>query len=131
MPTINQNPEQIARDHIDKMLLLADWVVQSKSKVNLVANKGVAVREYPTDVGPADYVLFVDRRPLGILEAKRKDEGQGLTVVKEQSKEYAKAKLKYLNNDSLPFVYGSTGVITRFTDYRDPKPSDRNVFSFQ
>jgi type I restriction enzyme R subunit len=130
MPTINQNPEQIARDNIDKMLRDAGWVIQSKSKINLAANKGVAIREYQTDIGPADYVLFVDKNPVGVIEAKREDEGHRLTVVEEQSSDYAKAKLKYLNNDPLPFVYESTGIITRFTDYRDPKPRGRNVFSF-
>jgi len=95
--TTNQNPEQIARDRIDEFLNEAGWVVQSKKKVNLAANKGVAVREYLTDVGPADYVLFVDRKPVGIIEAKKEDEGHRLTVVEEQSKGYANAKLKYLN----------------------------------
>lgn len=127
---VNQNPEQIARDKIDQMLVDAGWIVQSKKKVDLSANKGVAVREYQTDVGPADYVLFVDRKPVGVIEAKREDEGHRLTVVEEQSKAYADAKLKYLNNDPLPFVYESTGTITRFTDYRDPKPRGRMVFSF-
>lgn len=55
----NQNPEQIARDTIDQMLVDAGWAVQSKSKVDLSAANGVAIREYQTDVGPADYVLFV------------------------------------------------------------------------
>ncbi len=126
----NQNPEQIARDKIDAMLLKSGWVIQSKEKINLAANKGVAIREYQTDVGPADYVLFVDRNPVGIIEAKREDEGHRLTVVEEQSGDYAKAKLKYLTNEPLPFVYESTGIITRFTDYQDPKPRGRNVFSF-
>ena len=67
---INQNPEQIARDKIDEMLRQAGWEVQSKKKVDLSARRGVAVREYQTDVGPADYVLFVDRKPVGIIEAK-------------------------------------------------------------
>lgn len=129
-PSINQTPEQIARDKIDEMLRLAGWEVQPKSKVDIAASKGVAIREYQTDVGPADYVLFVDRKPVGIIEAKREEEGYKLTVVEEQSKSYANAKLKYLNNDPLPFVYDSTGTITRFTDYRDPKPRGRNVFSF-
>jgi len=127
---INQTPEQIARDKIDQMLVEAGWVVQSKNEVNLTANKGIAVREYQTDVGPADYVLFVDRKPVGIIEAKREDEGHRLTAVEDQSKGYAVSKLKYLDNDPLPFVYESTGTITRFTDYRDPKPRGRNVFSF-
>ena len=126
----NQNPEQKARDHIDKMLVEAAWVVQSKNKVNLSAGKGVAVREYQTDVGPADYVLFVDRKPLGVIEAKREEQGEKLTVHEDQSKDYAESKLKYLNNDPLPFVYESTGVLTRFTDYRDPKPRSRPVFHF-
>ncbi len=126
----NQNPEQIARDKIDAMLLIAGWVIQSKDKINLAANRGVAIGEYQTDVGPVDYALFVDRKPVGVIEAKREDEGYRLTVVEEQSSDYAKAKLKYLNNDPLPFVYESTGTITRFTDYRDPKPRGRNVFSF-
>lgn len=127
---MNQNPEQIARDKIDEMLRQAGWVVQSKKKIDLSANKGVAVREYQTDVGPADYVLFVDRKPVGVIEAKREVEGHRLTVVEEQSSNYANAKLKYLDNDPLPFVYESTGTLTRFTDYRDPKPRGRNVFSF-
>ncbi len=127
---INQNPEQIARDKIDQMLIDAGWVVQSKKEVDIGASKGVAVREYQTDVGPADYVLFVDRNPVGIIEAKREDEGFHLTSTEDQSLGYAKAKLKYLDNDPLPFVYESTGIITRFRDYRDPKPRGRTVFSF-
>ena len=130
MPTMNQTPEQIARDEIDRLLELAGWTVVSKSQVNLSASKGVAVREYQTDVGPADYVLFVDKKAVGVIEAKREDEGFKLTVVEEQSTSYANAKLKYLNNDPLPFVYESTGTLTRFTDYRDPKPRGRRLFAF-
>lgn len=118
---INQNPEQIARDRIDEMLTDSGWTVQSINKVDLSANKGIAVREYQTDVGPADYVLFVDRKPVGIIEAKREEEGHRFTVVEEQSKDYANAKLKYLQNDPLPFVYDSTGIITRFTDLNKQK----------
>lgn len=127
----NQNPEQIARDHIDKQLLDCGWLIQDKSKINLGAGQGIAVREYQTDVGPADYVLFVDKKPVGVIEAKKKEAGVNLvTDVENQSADYASAKLKYLNNDPLPFVYESTGEITRFTDYRDPKPRSRNVFTF-
>ncbi|MEN9445449.1 MAG: hypothetical protein RIS47_2340 [Bacteroidota bacterium] len=71
---INQNPEQIARDKIDKMLIDAGWVVQSKKEVDISIGQGVAVREYQTDIGPADYVLFVDKKPVGIIEAKREEE---------------------------------------------------------
>lgn len=69
----NKNPEQKARDAIDKMLREAGWVIQSKDEVNLSAGSGVAVREYQTDIGPADYVLFVERKPVGVIEAKREE----------------------------------------------------------
>ena len=84
MMWINQNPEQQARDRIDKLLQDAGWSIQDKDKINLAASVGVAIREYPTDSGIADYVLFVDRQALGIVEAKREEEGHRLTVVEEQ-----------------------------------------------
>jgi type I restriction enzyme R subunit len=127
----NQNPEQIARDHIDSQLLACGWIIQDKARINLNEGKGIAIREYLTDVGPTDYVLFVDKKPVGVIEAKKKEDGFKLvTEVENQSADYASSKLKYLNNDPLPFVYESTGEITRFTDYRDPKPRSRNVFTF-
>ena len=128
--TLNQNPEQIARDRIDQMLKGAGWIIQSKNEVDLSAATGVAVREYQSDIGFLDYLLFVNRKPVGVIEAKREEEGHRLTVVEEQSKDYAHSKLKYLDNDPLPFVYESTGQVTRFRDFRDPKPRGRNVFSF-
>lgn len=55
-------PERRARQKIDAMLRSAGWVVQDYRQVNLYASLGVAVRELPTEAGPADYVLFVDQR---------------------------------------------------------------------
>ena len=126
----NQNPEQLARDQIDKQLIACGWEIQHKDKINLAAGPGIAVREYLTDAGPADYVLFVDRKPVGLIEAKREEEGVRLTIHEEQSNEYRVSKLKHLNNDPLHYVYESTGEVTRFTDFRDPKPRSRPVFSF-
>ncbi|WP_435356151.1 DEAD/DEAH box helicase family protein [Emticicia sp. SJ17W-69] len=126
----NQNPEQIARDNIDKALIACGWIIQGIKQVNLYANVGVAVKEYLTDVGPADYVLFVDGKPCGVIEAKREEEGHRMNVHEEQGEDYANAKLKHLKNEPLPFVYISTGEITRFTDFTDPKPRAREIFSF-
>jgi type I restriction enzyme, R subunit len=58
---LNQTPEQLARDKIDSKLTRSGWLIQSKTKINLNAGTGVAVREYQTDIGPADYVLFSDK----------------------------------------------------------------------
>jgi len=129
--TRNQTPEQNARDHIDAMLEQAGWKVQPKKKIDFNAGPGIAVREYDTDVGPADYVLFVDRQAVGVIEAKPENWGQKITTVEEQSQGYATAELKWVSNNApLPFVYESTGVITRFTDGHDPKPRSREVFTF-
>lgn len=128
---LNQNPEQYARDQIDAQLRASGWAIQNKGEWNHNEGIGQAVREYQTDTGPADYVLFVNRQPVGVIEAKREDSGQNITAVEDQTNRYASAKLKWIHNDSaLPFLYEATGVITRFTDQRDPKPRSREVFSF-
>ena len=131
MSKVNQTPEQKARDNIDEMLGLAGWLVQDKKKIDFSASFGIAIREYQTDVGSADYVLFINKEPVGVVEAKPEDWGQKITTVEDQSGGYASAKLKWLNNKgTLPFLYESTGIVTRFTDTRDPKPRSREVFSF-
>jgi len=127
----NQNPEQIARDKIDALLEASGWAVQSAKKFSPHAHTGVAVREYTTDVGPADYVLFIGTKAVGVIEAKREEMGQKITEVENQTSGYANAKLKWVqNNEPLPFLYESAGGITRVTDGRDPKPRPREVFTF-
>jgi len=69
--------------------------VQDKDKIDWNESIGIAVREYQTDVGPVDYVLFVERRPVGIIEAKKEDDGYRITSHESQAESYAKSKLKY------------------------------------
>jgi type I restriction enzyme R subunit len=122
-------PEQKARENIDKQLTSAGWVIQDYREMNPGAAQGIAVREYPTDSGPADYLLFFDRVHLGVIEAK--PAGTVLSPVEVQAERYATSQIKWrVSNDPLPFVYQSTGEETRFTDLRDPKPRARNVFNF-
>ena len=113
------------------MLEEAGWKVQDNKKIDFNAGPGIAVREYQTDAGTADYALFVDRRAAGVIEAKPEHWGHKITTVEDQSASYAAAKLKWVNNkEPLPFIYEGTGVITRFTDGRDLKPRSREVFTF-
>jgi len=123
-------PEQKARKNIDNMLGKTGWAVQDKDKIDFSVGLGVAVREYQTDVGPVDYVLFVDREPMGVIEAKKEEEGHRLTVHEEQAEDYAESKLKHIDNNPLPFVFESTGIVTRLTNTKDPKPRATPVFSF-
>ncbi len=63
-------PEARARQIIDAALAAAGWIVQDRADVNLHASPGIAVRETPTATGPADYLLFLDGRACGVMEAK-------------------------------------------------------------
>ena len=124
-------PETKARQLIDNKLALAGWVIQDMQQLNLSAGVGVAVREYPTDSGPADYVLFVNRHALGVIEAKKDSAGENLTATEAQTERYANATLKW-RKDSTPlrFLFEATGQIIRFTDNADPAPRSREVFHF-
>ncbi len=123
-----ENPEAQARKNIDAALVEAGWVVQDRDRMNLGAAVGVAIREFQTDAGPCDYLLFVDKKPAGVLEAKK--EGVVLSGIEAQTKDYA-GKLPSWTNPPLrplPFLYESTGVETRFTNLLDPTPRSRRVF---
>ncbi len=131
MASENKNPEQIARDAIDERLGASGWAVQDNKKIDHAAAPGIAVKEYATSVGPADYVLFSNLKALGVVEAKPDAWGAKITTVEGQSSGYAAAQLKWVKNtEPLKFIYEATGVLTRFTDARDPKPRSREVFSF-
>ncbi len=75
---------------------MSGWVIQNKLSINLAAGKGVAVRKYQTNIGPADYILFVNKKPVGVIESKREEEGVRLTMHEDQSADYATNKLKKL-----------------------------------
>lgn len=127
MPT----PEELARQNIDELLTKCGWVVQSRRDINLHAARGVAIREaLLRDRDEVDYLLFVDGKAIGTIEAK--PEGFTLTGVEEQSGKYGKGLLDIYPKcrDPLPFAYESTGVETQFTNQLDPSPKSRNVFAF-
>jgi type I restriction enzyme R subunit len=124
-------PEAKARQQIDQKLGLAGWTIQDMKQLNLAAAEGVAVREYPTDTGPADYVLFVNREAVGVIEGKRDEAGENITSHEAQTERYAHAALKWrVQTTPLPFLFESTGQIIRFTDNRDPAPRSREIFHF-
>jgi type I restriction enzyme, R subunit len=96
---MNQNKEQQARDLIENKLTASGWILQGKKSFNLAAGIGVAIREFQTSIGPLDYVLFVNRQPVCLVEAKWKEEGVRLTMAEDQSIEFATSKLEGVNND--------------------------------
>ena len=126
------NPEQRARREIDDQLEAAGWYLQYKDRVNLSAGRGVAVREVQLKPGHGfvDYLLYVDKKAAGVVEAK--PAGTTLTGVEVQGDRYARGLPDELpaHIRPLPFMYLSTGAVTRFTNLLDPEPRSRRVFSF-
>jgi type I restriction enzyme R subunit len=124
------SPEVQARMRIDRMFALSSWQVQDHKHMNLSAGRGVAVREFPLSNGFADYLLYVDGKAIGVLEAK--PEGHALAGVELQSSKYISGLPFGLpaHCRPLPFGYESTGVETFFTNRLEPDARSRAVFSF-
>lgn len=123
-------PEEQARQQIDALLVAAGWVIQDKGEFNRNASLGVAVREFQLPTGPCDYLLFIDGKAAGVIEAKKA--GHTLSGVAEQTAEYTVSLPDFLAkwSDKLLFAYETTGEETYFRDNRDPKPRSRLVFAF-
>ena len=90
----HQTPEQRARGQIDRLLGDAGWVVQDMADFNRNAALGVAVREFQLPSGPCDYLLFIDGKAAGVIEAKKA--GVTLSGVAGQSDQYMATLLSQL-----------------------------------
>jgi len=131
------NPEEQARVLIDEQLVAAGWVVQDREAIDLVNHVGVAVREVIMEkwAGRADYVLYLNRKMVGVIEAK--PQGTTLMAVQWQSHRYSKgltetqSKSAVLVDGELPFIYEASGSETNFTNVYDPEPRARYIFNFQ
>ncbi len=126
-----ETPEQKARREIDTKLVASGWIVQDRGDLDLTAGRGIAVREFKMKpgFGFADYMLYLDRRAIGAVEAKATGT---LTGVEAQSAKYAAGLPDNLpaHTRPLPFLYESNGKVTYFTNGLDPKPRSRQVFGF-
>jgi type I restriction enzyme, R subunit len=124
--------EAKARKKIDAQLAVAGWIVQGKDEIDVHAARGVAIREFVLEKphGRVDYLLFLDGRPVGVIEAK--PEGTTLVEVETQSGKYVDGLPEWMEPlvYPLPFIYESTGAETRFTNGYDPEARSRDVFSF-
>jgi len=98
--------------------------------MNISAGPGIAIREFPLTVGEADYLLYLDGKAAGTIEAK--PEGHTLSGVERQSAKYISALPVGVPSHRLPlpFCYESTGKETQFTNLLDPSARSRLVFTF-
>ncbi|MDP1692244.1 MAG: type I restriction-modification system endonuclease [Burkholderiaceae bacterium] len=119
-----QISESDTRKLIDEQLAAAGWTVDS---AGLTFNKGtrpqknkhLAIAEWPTETGPADYVLFIGLTPVAVVEAKRKnvDVSGALQQAKRYSRNFkptAETELPAINYGAegafrVPFAFSSNG----------------------
>src|SRR5258708_10238914 len=124
-------PEDRARQTIDRLLEAAGWKIQDRKDADLSQPGGVAIREFPMPGrDEADYLIFVDGKALGVVEAKK--EGETLTHVQRQTDKYSVGLPDYVDAPikPLPFRYESTGVETRFTNGLEPDAASHGLFAF-
>jgi len=128
-------PEQQARVLIDEQLTRAGWHVCDRKDIDLVNHQGNAVREVIMESGHgrADYLLYVDKRVVGVIEAK--PVGTTLAGVQWQSAMYAEGLPEAYRDTAvfcdgrLPFVFEASGVETQYTNGFDPTPRARKIFN--
>jgi type I restriction enzyme R subunit len=125
-----QQPEQLARVKIDQLLTDSGWVIQNRDLFDRSAALGVAVREFRLPAGPCDYLLFVDGKAAGVIEAKKA--GMTLSGVDVQSTKYQLTLPEHLArwDECLVYSYESTGDETLFSNRHDPKTRSRRLFAF-
>ncbi|MCI7364506.1 MAG: type I restriction endonuclease [Campylobacter lanienae] len=122
-------PEQKSRQNIDTLLIKAGFIVQNRDEFDRTADRGVVVREFAMSDGSfADYLIFIDGKACGVIEAKKA--GLSLSGVENQSRHYAKnlpTNVRTHMDNELPFLFESNGVEIYFTDLRDKKSRSRRI----
>ena len=118
-------PEWLTRKtRIDGKLLSLGWQIAPYTPAfQASAADGVAVEEYPTDNGPADYALFVGGRLLGIIEAKKLSLGpQNVLTQAQRYSEGASCNPLRFGQFHVPFLFSTNGEVIWFqvADYPTP-----------
>ena len=130
--TYTLKPEdKVRHEKINPLLEKAGWEIQNYKNANTDSAKGVAVEYFQMgkEVGEADYILFVNGEPVGVIEAKK--EGEPLMGKEPQTEKYSEGFPEEFGEiENLPFLYESSGSEIRFTNKWDAKPRSRDVFAF-
>jgi type I restriction enzyme R subunit len=111
-------PEEKARVHIDQMFSDAGWKVVSRDEYSPTLS-AAAIKEGILKGGKeADYLLFINGKAVGVLEAKKASTNVSSERVIDQAEGYTQKLTKYYQfyAKPLPIVYVSNGQVTLFRD---------------
>ena len=115
-------PEQIAREKIDRMFADAGWAVVNRDNYSPEIS-AVAIEEGLMKGNcEADYLLFINGKAVGVLEAKRREVDVTASIVADQAEHYAKSVPNWCQAwfNPLPLAYVSNGNELYFRDLRNP-----------
>ncbi|WP_254252257.1 type I restriction-modification system endonuclease [Loktanella salsilacus] len=110
--------EQSTRALVDQQLRDRGWEadtskIRFSKGVRPAKGRNLAIAEWPTKSGPADYALFVGQRCVGIVEAKRYQ--KNISAAIDQAERYSKG-LEWEENQEawvseyfVPFVFATNG----------------------
>src|SRR5947209_4263264 len=128
----SRTERETRRERVDPRLAAAGWqVVPYQPGLSLGDGRRLAITEYPTDDGPADYALAVGGRILGIVEAKRPSLGpQNVLTQAERYSRGATDNPFDFNGFHVPFLYSTNGEVIWFHDVRHPLNRSRQIAGF-
>lgn len=97
--------EAATRKLIDAQLREAGWTVDSETLTygkgaRPQKNKNLAIAEWETGWGPADYVLFVGLTPIAVVEAKRANKDVSASL--QQAQRYSRSFVNGMGGEVLP-----------------------------
>jgi type I restriction enzyme R subunit len=106
-----QISEADTRKLIDEQLAAAGWIADSSTQTYARGarpqkGKNLAIAEWPTVSGPADYVLFTGLMPVAVVEAKRKN--VDVSGALQQAKRYSRDFTDYGDTEMPPPQGGET-----------------------
>ena len=106
--------EAATRALIDQQLRDRGWEADSENLryatgSRPVKNRNLAIAEWPTDSGPADYALFVGLKCIAIVEAKR--QRKNVSAAIDQAERYARG---------MRWIDGAEPIGQGWEDYRVP-----------
>jgi type I restriction enzyme R subunit len=131
--TNHESEAQTRRRRIDPKLSAQGWKVCEHVPNGLLDGvSGLAVAEWPTANGPADYALLSHGSVIGVVEAKKLTVGPQnvLTQAARYSQGVKESQATYQEGHRVPFLYSTNGEQVFFQDIRDPLNPSRKVKTF-
>jgi type I restriction enzyme R subunit len=119
------------RQRVDPHLNAAGWSVVDADSPACANGEHLAIREFETTNGPADYALVDGGQPIGVVEAKKLTLGpQGVLTQAERYARGIEQTPRYQGEYGVPFLYSTNGEVIWFHDVRHPLNRSRQVSAF-